>query len=524
MRAWTYILGFWATVSCWTQWADAQQIQFPAPSTSIRTIQNPGGGTGTAPVMVPLNGAVQQGIYPSTGPGSTTFDPYSTRPSYQNPPVFGMPPGTGSTYVAPPTYTQAPGYGTPVYPGAIAPGATYNGTAPGPSNPVYPGTAPGYPGTAPTYPGTAPGYPGTVPVYPGTAPGYPGMAPGGASVYNGAPGVYPPSMIPNTTPPSLFPTPLFGQPQGGVYGSQVNPYGSGNMVAPGATNPYGTWNPQGSLVTAVPAAEPFVRLFQGPRFRHTWVYDGDDPNSLQIHDSDVSLAFVIPNFLFSTQPLYILPSFSLHLWDGPRAPATADLPSKAYSAYIDTGWQSDPLRIVGAEVGVRVGVFTDFDTYNEDSLRIMGRALGRLRLTPTATLKGGIVYLDRNRLEWLPAGGLLWQPNPMTRFDIFFPEPKLSHYLSTLGTHDAWWYLGGYYGGGSWTVRRANGTSDSIDINDIRVMLGIEWGRNDQLREGRRVGFFEVGYVFDRELIYKRSPADNLDLRDTFMIRAGLGY
>ncbi|MGN6547967.1 MAG: hypothetical protein ACTHK7_23235, partial [Aureliella sp.] len=252
---------------------------------------------------------------------------------------------------------------------------------------------------------------------------------------------------------------------------------------------------------------------------------GDNsPNSLMINDTDVSLAFAVPNFLFSTQPVYILPSFSLHQWDGPNAPSPADLPSKAYSAFLDTGWQSDPLRLLGAELGVRVGVFSDFNTFTSDSIRIQGRGIGRVRLTPTTTLKAGVVYLDRNRVKLLPAGGILWQPNPGTRFDLFFPEPKLSQYLSTIGNWDTWWYVGGYYGGGAWTVKRANGSTDSIDINDIRLLLGLEWGRNEMMREGRRIGFAEIGYVFNRELLYKYNPADNIDLKDSFVIRAGIGY
>jgi hypothetical protein len=247
-------------------------------------------------------------------------------------------------------------------------------------------------------------------------------------------------------------------------------------------------------------------------------------DALAINDSDLALALAFPNFLFSNQPLYLMPTFALHQWSGPRAPAAADLPALAYSAFLDSGWQSDPAQILGAELGLRVGMFSDFETATSDSLRIQGRGIGRIRITPRATLKAGVVYLDRNDIKLLPAGGILWQPNPDTRFDLFFPEPKLAHYLSTVGTFDSWWYVGGYYGGGNWTVQRTSGASESVDINDIRLVLGLEWGRNEQMREGRRVGFFEVGYVFDRELVYKESPLDNMDLQDTFMVRAGLGY
>ncbi len=195
-------------------------------------------------------------------------------------------------------------------------------------------------------------------------------------------GVYPPGAYPNTSPPSLFPTSIFGNGQGGLFSGftnwlgGTNPYGygygpggyntgglapggyggpvsNGGILAPGAVggaSPYGYWNPQGTLAGTWPGAPQFVRFFQGPRFRHAFIYGDNDQDSLQINDTDVSLAFAWPNFLLSNQPLYILPSFSLHQWDGPNAPSTADLPSKAYSAFLDTGWQSDPLRLLGAEL------------------------------------------------------------------------------------------------------------------------------------------------------------------------------
>lgn len=300
-------------------------------------------------------------------------------------------------------------------------------------------------------------------------------------------------------------------------------YGGPGAYPPAYGGAANGWNPQGTIFTGGAYPE-FIRFCQGPRFRHAYLHGNDDPDALMINDTDLALAFAIPNFFYSTQPLYLMPTFSFHQWAGPHSSTGADLPPRAYSAFLDSGWQSDPNRILGAELGLRVGMFSDFETANADSLRVLGRGIGRLRLTPQATIKAGVIYLDRNKVKLLPAGGLLWQPNPDTRFDLFFPEPKLAHYLATVGTQDMWWYVGGYYGGGSWTITRESGMEDSIDINDIRLVLGLEWGRNDQLRDGRRVGFLEAGYVFNRELLYKHSPMDNLDLQDTFMIRAGLGY
>jgi hypothetical protein len=475
----------------------AQRVQFPESSNGLRPIAQGGSTPGTAPtlgapVMIPVNPATQAGIYPSTGFGSPSFDPYAAQ-SQTGQVLGGVSPANLNPYGSPyPAYNGA----APVLPGAGQ--SAIMGTFPNSGATYAPPSA--FPNSAPSalFPGATYGNS----VYDSTGGGlFGGFFNNlfGSSGYNNFGGSY----------GQLPAQPTFQQPN---YGGSVLP-------------PLNGWNPQGSVFTGNPGTPQYLRLFQGPRFRHAWIYGNSDANALMINDSDVSLAFVIPNFLYSTQPLYLLPSFSLHQWDGPHPSSTADLPALAYSAFLDSGWQADPARILGAELGLRVGMFSDFDTATSDSLRVMGRAIGRLRLTPRTTLKAGVMYLDRNKVKLLPAGGLLWQPNPDTRFDLFFPEPKLAHYLSTVGTMDTWWYVGGYYGGGAWTITRADKTrSDSIDINDLRLVLGLEWGRNEQMRDGRRFGFLEIGYVFDRELLYRASPSDNLSLQDTVMIRAGIGY
>lgn len=463
------LIALTAMTLAWGNFApiQAQQAQYPAPS-GFRPI-DPANPTGTVapPQMVPINPSTQSGIYPTQSATGTSFDPYGSGGS-----MYAMPPAGATTF--PPSSPY--GYGTATMP----PGSYY-------ANPSYTGVPPPIPGAGQS-------------AVMGTFPSTP-------SVY-GQPGVYP-----YGTPSALYPGAPPSAMQSGIYPPGMPP------------SPYYGWNPQGSLFSSpTGSSTEFVRLFQGPRFRHAYIYGDGDPDALAINDSDVSVALVFPKFLHSTQPLYILPSFSLHQWSGPKPPSTADLPAMAYSAFVDMGWQSDSSLIWGAELGLRVGMFTDFDTSTSDSLRVLGRAIGRVRLTPCATLKGGIIYLDRNKTEMLPAFGVLWQASPNARLDLFYPEPKISHYMTTFGNKDAWWYVGGYYGGGAWTISRSNGTSDSIDINDLRVVVGLEFGSNEHLREGRRNGFIEIGYVFDRELLYKASPWDNLDLQDTFMIRAGIGY
>lgn len=263
-----------------------------------------------------------------------------------------------------------------------------------------------------------------------------------------------------------------------------------------------------------------MRLFSDLRLRYTWLAGGTG-NELDINDVDFAATVNFPSiFNCEGSPLRISPGFSFHFWDGPDTipPVTADLPAQAYSAFIDARWDPRFGPILGGELGLSVGTYTDFDAVNSNSVRVQGVGLLVVNLSETVAIKGGIEYLDRVRIKMLPAGGVVWRPNAQTRWDIYFPRPKLAQYLYSLGTAEIWWYLGGEYGGGSWTVQRI-GKTDQADINDIRIMAGLEWAYQGNLK-----GFFEVGYVFDREIFYRYNPQDNLNLSDTVMLRAGISF
>ncbi len=340
-----------------------------------------------------------------------------------------------------------------------------------------------------------------------------------------------------TQPPPSNTAGAFAQPQGGVYGSTsplvtqpvpgqtfptappTSPY-LGNGLAP---TPTGAVQPQSMFPNGMTGDSQWdlsksIDFIQDLRLRHTYVGGGSDDDDLGINDTETAVTFTIPNFLTTGQPLYISPAFALHLWDGP-ANMPADLPPNAYSAYLDFQWVSDPNLVVGAELGFRIGVYTDFQTLTTDSLRLQGLALGTVRLTPNLQAKLGVMYIDRNDIKILPAGGLLWTPNPHVRFDIFFPQPKLAMYITTLGKVEMWGYLAGEYGGGAWTIERTAGFTDRVDINDIRVSAGLEF-------TGPRgvTGFFEVGYVFEREVVYVVTPGDTFSPPDSYMLRAGIAF
>jgi hypothetical protein len=416
-----------------------------------------------APTGVPTNSSFNQ-IYNSWMEWLTGSPAPVPTPYGQ--PTYGQPTYGQPTY-GQPTYGTST-FGVPAYGQPMTAGASPTGY----STPAYP----------PAYSNPSPGV-----LFPGTAPNPYGANPYGANPYNT--GGYPPNPYPNS---------------------------------------WNSWwyNTSSAVQTQT---QQTMRLCQGLRFRYTYLpgntdFGGVDTNQIESHDFESSLVFAIPRFFGMSQPWYLMPGYAQHLWSGPSIPGS-DLPGSAFSAFLDSTWETDPLQTFGAELGWRVGVFSAFDAISTESIRLQGKALAKLRCTPNSTLRAGVYYIDRNKIKLLPAGGILWMPNQDTRWDIFFPEPKLSHYLTTCGTHDIWWYVTGYYGGGAWTIKHADDDShDEIDINDLRLMVGFEKGRNDLLRQGFRTCFFEVGYAFNRELIYRNRPLASLNPDDSLVFRAGFGY
>ncbi len=308
-----------------------------------------------------------------------------------------------------------------------------------------------------------------------------------------------PYATPGMTPPTLLPqdpTFQYGAP---VYGAPVVP---GPVL-----------EPTFSFATA-------RRLLDEIRFDYVFIPRGG-VDGFGVNDVELSATFAIPVLQNIETPLLITPGFAIHYWDGPKLPSR-DLPARAYDAYLEGAWNPQMTPWLGAELALRVGVYSDFERVTSDSIRFQGKGLAVLSFSPSIRFKAGAWYLDRNHVKILPAGGIIWTPVPDVRFDILFPDPKIARRLANFGSIEWWLYARGEYGGGSWTVQRFTGVgtlADSIDYNDLRAALGLEFFRPEGL-----TGWFEVGLAFEREIRYQ-APAPFVFRPDPMLfLRAGLAY
>jgi hypothetical protein len=247
---------------------------------------------------------------------------------------------------------------------------------------------------------------------------------------------------------------------------------------------------------------------------------GDDDLGVNTIETSATLAFP---FFYNQAPLLVTPGAAVHWWSGPSSTASGspDLPPRTYDVFVDTAWNPSITERLSTELGIRVGGYTDFQNVDSDSLRIMWRVIGVLNYSPTTQFKLGVIEIDRNNTGLLPAGGVIYTPEPDVRYEFVIPRPKLARRLTTVGNTNLWGYVAGEYGGGSWTIERADGTDDSFDYNDLRLIFGLEW--LPETLSGTRA-LVEIGYVFNRELEYESGDPDQFEPDNTVMLRAGLNY
>lgn len=256
-------------------------------------------------------------------------------------------------------------------------------------------------------------------------------------------------------------------------------------------------------------------FFQKASLSGSWLGQGDDPADLGITEIEIFLQTAIP-FPIRQWPLLITPGYNMYLL---ADNGVTDLPPRLHTAYLDLTWV--PTIVQGHQILLNVApsVYSDFQARDDHAFRVTGKAFyvwdpmpDRLRVI------AGLLYLNRDDITILPAGGVIWNPTDYVSYELIFPKPKLNFRLNQGPGFEDWVFFTAEFGGNTWSVTRESGAHDYLTWIDYRVLLGYERRLNGGA--GYR---FEAGYVFGRSVEFSSGIGD-YDPEDTIMLRGGIVF
>ena len=257
-------------------------------------------------------------------------------------------------------------------------------------------------------------------------------------------------------------------------------------------------------------------ILQQISFSTTWIARWDEHDDYGTTDFEL---YAVLGFPAPTReaPLLLKPGFEVHLLDGP---VDAGLPEQVFDDYVQIRWMTKLNDAWGVDFAVTPGIHGDFEELNSGAFRLTAHAFASYDWSPELMLVGGLLYLDSEALDVVPAGGAIWKPDEDTRLELIFPRPRFARRVYADCDIEKWWYVAGEFGNNQWAVTRDGGIQDVITMTDLRFLAGVE--RKNVSNTGLS-GRFEVGYVFGRELEFT-SDLPSIEPGDTVLLRAGVWY
>ncbi len=260
----------------------------------------------------------------------------------------------------------------------------------------------------------------------------------------------------------------------------------------------------------VPEDDPFPAGFA---IRWLMPVDGFGITDLELGSTDHR-----PRFSDKTRLNFDIP-FAVHFIDEPQP---LGLPSELYSAQIESRWVQPLDDLYGFDIAVTPGWFSDFDAGRNNGFRVSGHGMATMRVSETLQFALGAMYLGREDVRILPAGGVRWAITPDTRLDLLMPKPRISQRIRwhENDEKDERYIYAGFelFGGNSWAVTRPDDSYDTFTYRDFRFLVGFET-RNPSITRS----VLELGYVFARKLEFERSP-ETLHPGGTLLLRLGSAY
>lgn len=227
-----------------------------------------------------------------------------------------------------------------------------------------------------------------------------------------------------------------------------------------------------------------------------------------ITDSDTGLATAkvdttLPLLMFGTPPPLVKFGFAA---TDLFAAESLGLPDNLYEYSVGLAWVRQINQRWTVRTMLGVGMATDNQNTSSDAWQFRGGAFAIYERSEQWKWTFGALATGRDDLPVIPAIGAVWQPNPFTRVDLLFPQPKINLLLSDDGARQQWAYFGFGINGTTWAYEQPGMIDDRLTYNDRRVVVG--WESRPSASGGMPFAMgktikAEIGYAFSREFEFE---------------------
>ena len=209
--------------------------------------------------------------------------------------------------------------------------------------------------------------------------------------------------------------------------------------------------------------------------------------------------------------LLVNPTIAAHTLDSPL-----ETPPRLYSAGVHMMWMErlkDDMRLT---IAVNPSVSGDEAEFGRQVRVFAMGAVAWDWIPDELRVTAGAAWLGRRDIGVVPAAGLEWTPGDDWNVSLILPRPRVARRLASSDTSETWLYAAGAINGGTFDVRRRDGTVDELSIREFGASIGLELKG-----EGYGRGFCEIGAGFGRELQFER-PQETIDFGPGVVFRLGL--
>ena len=245
--------------------------------------------------------------------------------------------------------------------------------------------------------------------------------------------------------------------------------------------------------------------------------NGNNGGSLQIFELDLGYDIDSNNpTVLAPLDQTTLPFFSYREWTGPGTP---ELPPNVFRFAFPVAFGAAADKDGGFGFSVTPQFAADMRAnMNSDAWMFDIDLYNIMRISEDLHLVYGAFYWDRVDAIVLPHAGFTWTPGPDFYLHMVYPHPEIGACLYESEYTKFWLTMGLAYHVEAYQIKSTvTGGDEMVQMADYRALLGC------RLEGEKSTLTFDVGYVFDREMLFRYSD-DVFSLESGLMLSGGMTF